>query len=169
MKAFPWILATVAISVLAWLWYHPIEKEIDGPVREITRTIHTHTTVTVSGGTVLGTGDTFITHSEAKNDEKEGLPVVATGTLSPSGGGGYDITATVTPETGKISLFSYERPLPLIGLENSKELGFRSSGGDFSVYGRWTFARVGNIHAAIYGEITKNDAAFAGIDLSYRW
>ena len=83
------------------------------------------------------------------------------------------VTFTNT-STGRAGLYIEPKPLPAAEFLFDKELGIRygantrtGKGGD--VYGRDTFARIGNVHGAIYAEASAYPAARPEVELSYRW
>lgn len=105
-----------------------------------------------------------------KNDPK--AQVTATASLPKSEG--YSVVAFVNTSTGRTGLLVEPKPRPLAEFLNERELGIRygintrgGQGGD--IYGRYTFARIGNVHAAIYAEASTYPAAKAEVELSYRW
>jgi hypothetical protein len=114
--------------------------------------------------------------------EDENKQVLATGSIEPYEGK-TNVVSVLDTETGDSSVLARQEPLPFIAFESVKEIGIRAGittegyGGD--IYGRWSFARIGNIHAAFYAEgnirggnrETGNSpiTGKAMLDLRYQW
>ena len=112
-----------------------------------------------------------------KNDDNKQITV--TGEVKPDRNkGDIQAVAVLDTSTGKSTMFMKQKYLPLFGFENEKEIGVRygiaiSLAGDIApasaeIFGRWTFARVGAMHLAVYGEASQRQAQ-AMIEGSYRW
>jgi hypothetical protein len=102
--------------------------------------------------------------------------VIATGVVDPYEGK-TNVVAIMDTAQGTSEIIAKQQPLPLFAFKNQKELGIRGgmaadkdgAGYRGDVYGRWTFLRVGSIHAAIYGEMNTRPEGKAMLDMSYRW
>lgn len=98
---------------------------------------------------------------------------IATADL-PETKAGYNVVATVNTKTGVGNIIAKEKQRSLFGLPNEKEIGARvgyNSGlkQQISVYGRWSFLRVGNVHLSAYGEGNSEGNATAQLELGYRF
>lgn len=97
---------------------------------------------------------------------------IATADL-PETKGGYNVVATVNTKTGVGNIIAKEKQRSLFGLPNEKEIGARAGyslkGQQVSIYGRWNFFRVGNMHLSAYGEGNSGGNATAQLELGYRF
>jgi hypothetical protein len=97
---------------------------------------------------------------------------IATADL-PETKGGYEVIGTMNTKTGVGNIIAKEKPRSLFGLPNEKEIGVRAGYNNkleqnVSIYGRWNFFRVGNVHLSAYGEGSQNNAP-AQIEVGYRF
>ena len=97
---------------------------------------------------------------------------IATADL-PETKGGYEVIGTMNTKTGVGNIIAKEKPRSLFGLPNEKEIGVRAGYNNkleqnVSIYGRWNFFRVGNVHLSAYGEGSQNNAT-AQIEVGYRF
>lgn len=95
----------------------------------------------------------------------------------PAYKGKTSVISVIDKNTGRSEIVAKQKPLPLFEFLNEKEIGIRY-GYQFSlaspsmageIYGRYTFARLGNVHIAAYGVIDNKPTAKAMIEGSYRW
>lgn len=98
---------------------------------------------------------------------------VATANL-PETKGGYEVIGTMNTSTGVGNIIAKEKPRSLLGFPNEKEIGARVGYSsklvqEVSVYGRWNFFRVGNIHLSAYAEGNSDNNATAQIEMGYRF
>jgi hypothetical protein len=92
---------------------------------------------------------------------------------------GTDVTATFNTATGETTLLATDRPLKFAEFLDDKEIGTRMGfssvkGLSVDLFGRWTFGRVGPLHAALYVEGSSSiqgtkPEAKAMAEISYRW
>lgn len=109
----------------------------------------------------------------AGDDSKQ---VIATAEVPPYEGK-TDVVAVMDTAKGTAGLIARRQPLPLVAFIDRKEIGIRGglvagrdgTGCRADVYGRWTFVRVGSVHAGMYGEVSGGQEGKAMLDLSYRW
>jgi len=105
-------------------------------------------------------------------DETE--QAIATGVIAPYEGK-TNVVATLNTETGVGNIIAKQMPQPFMSFENKKELGVRAgyttdgAKAHTSIYGRWNFMRVGNVHMGMYGEVNSEGAGIAQIDINYRF
>jgi hypothetical protein len=98
---------------------------------------------------------------------------IATANL-PETKGGYEVIGTMNTATGVGNIIAKEKPRSLLGFPNEKEIGARVGYSsklvqEVSVYGRWNFFRVGNIHLSAYAEGNSDNNATAQIEMGYRF
>jgi hypothetical protein len=100
--------------------------------------------------------------------------VIATAEIQPYEGI-TDTVATLNTKTGAGNIIAKQRPLSLFAFENNKEIGARAgyTTDEFkqliTVFGRWQFFRVGNVHAGLYAEGNSSGEAVGQLELNYRW
>jgi len=100
--------------------------------------------------------------------------VIATAEITPYEGI-TDTVATLNTKTGVGNIIAKQRPLSLFAFENKKEIGARAgyTTEEFeqliTIFGRWQFLRVGNVHAGLYGEGNSAGEAIGQIELTYRF
>lgn len=98
----------------------------------------------------------------------------ATAIIAPYEGDTQAI-ATINTSTGAGNIIARQMPLPFMQFENKKEAGVRAgyttdgAKAHTSIYGRWNFLRVGNVHLGLYGEANSEGAGIAQIDINYRF
>jgi hypothetical protein len=85
---------------------------------------------------------------------------------------GYEVIGTMN-KNGVGNIIAKEKPRSLFGLPNEKELGVRAGYNNkleqnVSIYGRWNFFRVGNVHISAYGECSQDNAT-AQLEVGYRF
>lgn len=170
-------------GVMLWNWYHPKEGASSPqwtPAPQIKEVVKIKR-VEVPGP------EKIITIEKERVVQEIGLPesistdpykqVVATATIPPYKGQ-TDVVAITDTQSGASEITTKQKPLPLFGFPNEKELGARVGIGTsgekmMDIYGRWTFFRVGSWHLGIYGEGTATDRqetrGKASLDVSYRW
>lgn len=89
--------------------------------------------------------------------------VIATAEIEPYRGK-TSAVSLINTKTGVGQIVAKQEPLPLFGFVNDREIGVRggmnSSGSpEATVYGKWDFVRVGNVHLGVYGDASvKNDS-----------
>lgn len=161
----------VGITLLAffsaiWSWYHP-RYESDGSIRtvyvNVTDKIRHSVAVPCPGGVVQGTSESLPSSQEGPKE-----PVIASGDV-PASGGGFEVKAVLSPETGQASILALPKPKPFFGFEDTKEIGVRYNGLQGSLFGRWTFVRVGSFYGSLYAEGSTDRHAFAGVEVLYRF
>ena len=87
---------------------------------------------------------------------------------------GYEVIGTMNTKTGQGNIIAKEKQRSLLGFPNEKEIGMRAGYNvkalpQVSVFGRWSFLRVGNIHLSAYGEGNSEGNATAQLELGYRF
>jgi hypothetical protein len=98
---------------------------------------------------------------------------IATAVIEPYRGR-TNAVSLINTKTGIGQIVAKQEPLPLFGFLNDKEVGVRvgysiKQGQEIDVYGRWDFARVGNVAIGVYGEATSYGEGKAMISAGYRW
>jgi hypothetical protein len=89
--------------------------------------------------------------------------------------GKTNVLATWDTAEGKIKINAEQVPLSFFGFENKKELGVRvgysTDGMEMrsTVFGRWQFARIGNVHLGIYGEANSRGEGIGQLEISYKF
>jgi hypothetical protein len=175
LKYAPWVVALLMAASAVWGWYHPKTVAVPGAVQWLDGT----TTITKTK-TVMVPMRTAIRAIDKDKDERpdtfnENI-LTAEGEIPASGKEpGYEIKSTVSATTGETKLFYQPKQRSFFSFENDKELGARYGVGrhELDIFGRWTFARVGAFHTAIYAEgqtDTKGEATGnVLLEVSYRW
>jgi hypothetical protein len=87
---------------------------------------------------------------------------------------GYEVLATVNTKSGTGNIIAKEKPRSLLGFPNEKEVGMRVGynsklAQEVSLYGRWNFLRVGNVHLSAYADGSSEGNATAQLELGYRF
>ncbi len=99
---------------------------------------------------------------------------IATAVIPPYDGDTQAI-ATINTDTGVGNIIAKQIPQSFMDFENKKEMGVRvgyttdGAKAHSTIYGRWNFLRVGNVHLGLYGEANSEGAGIAQVDLSYRF
>ena len=107
-----------------------------------------------------------------KNDVNK--QVIATAEIAPYEGK-TNAAAILDTKTGQSEIIAKQVPLSLFGFENKKELGVRVGYSTdewemrSTVFGRWQFARIGNVHLGIYGEANSRGEGVGQLELTYKW
>jgi len=108
--------------------------------------------VTVEKQTVVR--DLKLPDEIAKDPDKQ---VTATAQVANIDGGKTDAVAIMDTKTGR-SIIETKEERPFFAFLSQKEAGIRAGigihGPEGGLYGRWTFARTGAIHWAVYGDMT---------------
>ena len=79
--------------------------------------------------------------------------------------GKTNVISVLDTKTGTSEIIAKQVPLSLFGFENKKEIGVRVGYSTdewetrSTVFGRWSFARIGNVHLGIYGEANSRGEA----------
>jgi len=100
--------------------------------------------------------------------------VIATAEIQPHDGI-TNAAAIMDMKTGASEIIAKQLPPAFMAFENKKELGMRVgySTDEWSmrstVYGRWSFARIGKVHLGLYAEANSRGEGIGQIDLSYRF
>jgi hypothetical protein len=179
------VLAILVIGAALWSWYRP-EKVITKT--EYVKVPQIKEVKTIERVNVPGPKE-VITIEKEKVVEKLKLPeelaqdkskqVIATGEIPPYDGT-TDVVAIMDIDDGKGELIAKQKPLPLVSFRADMELGVRGGyasvsakdkgpGVQGSVYGRWTFLRVGKVFFGLYGEANTIPDAKAQVDVGFRW
>jgi hypothetical protein len=89
--------------------------------------------------------------------------------------GKTNAAAILDTKTGASEIVAKQVPLSLFGFENKKELGIRVGYSTdewqmrSTVYGRWSFARIGNVRLGIYGEANSRGEGIGQLELNYKF
>jgi hypothetical protein len=100
--------------------------------------------------------------------------VIATAEIAPYEGK-TNAAAILDTKTGASEIIAKQVPLSLFGFENKKEIGVRVGYSTdewemrSTVFGRWSFARIGNIHLGIYGEANSRGEGIGQLEINYRF
>jgi len=178
------ILISILIVLLGasalWGWFRPNPpgasktEYIPVPQEKIVTKIKT---VTVPGPERIVTIDkpTIVEKLKLPDwlKEDKDKQVIANADIVPHKGH-TSAVAIIDVKTGEAQILAKQLPPPFFDFEQTKEIGMRygvssDSGTAAAIYGRWTFARVGNIKAALYGEIDNDAKGKAQLDLRYEW
>ena len=115
--------------------------------------------------------------------EKLGLPewistndneqAIATASIDPYKGK-TNAVALLNVKTGVGQIVAKREPLPLFGFVNEREIGLRAgintkAEPETTVYGKWSFARVGNAHIGIYGDASSTGQARVQVEVGFRF
>lgn len=174
------VIAAIAIIAALYAWFkpdvtppvsvHEIAK-VDPAVKVLTKKAKNIQYITVydkkQASKALG-----LPESVSNDDTKQ---VLASAEIKPYGGS-QTVTAVLDESTGNTGILVKRNPLPFFEFRNDKEIGVRvgtsTDGVVADLYGRWTFARIGSVHLAGYGEVSGNEMntrAKAMLEASYRW
>lgn len=150
----PWGICLAALLSALWLWYHP-KTVHDGPL-----TPGWHDVTTPPGSPRKASKQPPTGNSR---------PLLAQGEV-PASTEGFELSTGFSGTSDEVKIWASPIPRPFFGLENGKELGVRY---DFlsqtgSVFGRWTFVRVGDFYGSLYAE-GRSGSSYAGAEISYRW
>lgn len=175
------IVATLAMLSAIWAWYGernkpPVSQTVYIPVDQI-KEVTKIKRVEVPGPEKIITIEKKVIQEKIKlpdwfMDETE--QAIATGVIAPYEGK-TNVVATLNTETGVGNIIAKQTPQPFMSFENKKELGVRAgyttdgAKAHTSIYGRWNFLRVGNVHLGLYGEANSEGAGIAQIDINYRF
>ena len=149
------MIAALALFSAIWMWYHP---------KTVTQAHETVVLKSVPGQTIYRVKNCIV---EGPTPSTGAIPV-ASGVVPVSLWGG-EVVTNLTPSNGEMTISYTPKTKPLFGFENDKEIGIRYNALQGSVFGRWTFVRVGSFYGALYVEGATDRHAFAGAELSYRW
>jgi len=100
--------------------------------------------------------------------------VIATAEIAPYEGK-TNAAAILDTKTGASEIIAKQVPLSLFGLENKKEIGVHVGYSTdewemrSTVFGRWSFARIGNVHLGIYGEANSRGEGIGQLEINYRF
>jgi hypothetical protein len=100
--------------------------------------------------------------------------VIAVAEIQPYEGK-TNAAAILDTKTGASEIIAKQIPLSFFGFENKKEIGIRAGyttdgfAPRSTVFGRWQFLRVGNVHLGIYGEGNSGGEAVGQIELNYKF
>lgn len=150
----------LSLSSAIYAWYHPkvvIEKEyVNVPVeKEVIKIkkieVPVEKVITFEKPIII---EKLKLPDWVKNDENK--QVIANAEISPYKGKTSVVTIFDT-KTGNADIIAKQKPVDLFEFENNKEIGIRAgiatSGKiESSLYGSWSFFRIGNFHTSIYME-----------------
>ncbi len=136
-------------------------------------------TVTVAGPERIVTIDKPIVVEKLKLPawvaQDQNKQVIANADIEPHKGH-VSAVAILDTQTGEAQILAKELPQKFLGFENTREIGMRygfssetASGREAQIYGRWTFARVGNVKIAGYVEANTRPDGKALLDVRYEW
>lgn len=103
--------------------------------------------------------------------------ITATAEIPPHEGK-TDVVSTTDIKTGKSEILAKQRPLSFIDFESKPEIGVRLGPTvteddhdlyGFTVYGRWSFLRIGKAHFGLYVEANSGTEAKGQVEIGYRW
>jgi hypothetical protein len=106
----------------------------------------------------------------ANNPDEQAL---ATAVIAPYKGK-TNAVALLNTKTGVGQIVAKQEPLPLFGFVNDREVGVRA-GVDMkgqpetTIYGSWTFVRVGAVHLSVYGDAGSTGTARAQVGVGFRF
>lgn len=175
------LVITLALMSALYAWYGernkpPVSQKVYIPVEQI-KEVEKIKRVEVPGPEKIVTIEKKVIQEKIKLpdwflDETE--QAIATGVIAPYEGK-TNVVATLNTETGVGNIIAKQMPQPFMSFENKKELGVRAgyttdgAKAHTSIYGRWNFMRVGNVHMGMYGEVNSEGAGIAQIDINYRF
>ena len=175
------LVITLALMSALYAWYGernkpPVSQTVYIPVDQI-KEVEKIKRVEVPGPEKIVTIEKKVIVEKLKIpdwflDETE--QAIATGVIAPYEGK-TNVVATLNTETGVGNIIAKQMPQPFMSFENKKELGVRAgyttdgAKAHTSIYGRWNFMRVGNVHMGMYGEVNSEGAGIAQIDINYRF
>jgi len=171
------LIAVIAGASALWGWFHPKvvtnTEYVNAPVEKIVTKIK-RVEVPITK---------VITYEKPIIVEKLKLPdwlktdadkqVIANAEIQPYEGK-TSAVAILDTKSGEAQIIAKQKPLPFFEFKNEKEIGVRygyASTGlpEADIYGRWTFARVGSLHSALYVEGNTKPEGKAMVEVSYRW
>ena len=99
--------------------------------------------------------------------------IIATAEIQPHDGK-TNTVAVLDIKTGVAEIIAKQEPPAFMAFTNQKEFGVRAGYATdrelrATVYGRWSFARVGKIHLGVYGEGNSQGDGIAQLEVSYRF
>jgi hypothetical protein len=115
--------------------------------------------------------------------EKLGLPewiktnadeqAIATAAIEPYRGK-TNAVALLNTKTGVGQIIAKREPLPLFGFLNEREIGIRAGVNIkaepiTSIYGRYDFARIGNVQIGVYGDASSDGRATVQVGVGYKF
>ena len=175
------LVITLALLSAIWAWYGernkpPVSNTVYIPVDQI-KEVTKIKRVEVPGPEKIVTIEKKVIQEKIKLPEwflGETEQAIATGVIAPYEGK-TNVVATLNTETGVGQVIAKQEPLPFMQFENKKEAGVRvgyttdGAKAHSTIYGRWNFFRVGNVHLGLYGEANSEGAGIAQVDVSYRF
>jgi hypothetical protein len=172
-------LIVVAAGSAIYAWYKPpsiVTNTEYVKVPEI-KTVTKINRVEVPGPTKIVTIEKKVVTEKLKLPDwiksDANLQIIATAEIPPYKGT-TNAVAVLDVKEGDSEIIVKQVPLPLFGFENDREVGIRAGYGikdatEATIYGRWTFMRVGNFHLGAYGESNSQGDAKIQAELSYRF
>jgi hypothetical protein len=115
--------------------------------------------------------------------EKLGLPewvrtnadeqAIATAVIEPYKGK-TNAVALLNIKTGVGQIIAKQEPIPLFGFVNDREVGIRAGINikgepETTAYGKWSFARIGNVHIGAYADAGSTGTAKIQIEAGFRF
>lgn len=175
-------IITLALLSAIWAWYGernkpPISNTVYVPVKEIKKVekikrveVPVEKIVTIEKKVLVETVKELPKTFTASPDEQ----ATATAVIPPYEGDTQAI-ATINTSSGIGNIIAKQIPLSFAAFENKKELGVRAgyttdgAAAHTTIYGRWNFMRIGNVHLGLYTEANSAGAGIAQIDINYRF
>lgn len=167
-----WLLCLIGLVVLVAVfsalngWYRPKfdstpDKEfriLPGP--EYTKYVTTRKVIVNTPITVLDKEELSKArhHGELSAEIRKDpdLQITATAEVEPYRGKTV-VDCVLDSRTGETRMIAKKQPVPLFGFENEKAVGVAygmgTKGEELDVYGRWNFARIGNLYTGAKVEI----------------
>jgi hypothetical protein len=103
----------------------------------------------------------------------DNLQGIATGVIEPYKGK-TNVAALLNMTDGKAQIIAEQQPLSLFGFMNDREIGIRAGINiegkpETTVYGKWSFARIGAIHIGAYADAGSTGQAKIQVEAGFRF
>jgi hypothetical protein len=98
---------------------------------------------------------------------------IATAVIEPYKGK-TNAVALLNIKTGVGQIIAKQEPIPLFGFVNDREVGIRAGINikgepETTAYGKWSFARIGNVHIGAYADAGSTGTAKVQIEAGFRF
>ena len=103
----------------------------------------------------------------------DNLQGIATAIIEPYKGK-TNVVTLLNMTDGKAQILTEQQPLALFGFVNDREVGIRAGINikgepETTVYGKWSFVRVGNVHVGVYGDAGSTGTAKVQLEAGFRF
>jgi hypothetical protein len=103
----------------------------------------------------------------------DNLQAIATAAIEPYKGK-TNAVALLNVKTGVGQIIAKQEPIPLFGFVNDREVGIRAGVNmegkpETTVYGKWSFVRIGNVHVGAYADAGSTGTAKIQLEAGFRF